>query len=146
MRWDKAALGFLFGLLYAAAYLFLAFGAAGAGHGTGIFFAAILPYGLGLLAFPIIGFFVGDLRPFLSKVFFVCAVVVHYTLVINFLRIDWLSEAAYFEKMWNYSPVSIVLPTAFYVFGQLTIWIMFIREFVVHSPRTAEQALGADSP
>jgi hypothetical protein len=33
----------LIGLAFAILYFFLAFGASGAGHGTGIFFAAILP-------------------------------------------------------------------------------------------------------
>jgi hypothetical protein len=131
MRWSSSLLGFLAGLVYAAIYLGLAFGAAGAGHGTGIFFAAILPYGLGLLFFPMIGFLAGDLRSFLSKVLFVSLMMIHYAFVINFLRWDWISEPAYVEKIWNYSPLSIILPAGFYLVGQFAIWAVFIRKTVM---------------
>src|ERR1044071_3587584 len=92
MRWNRSIIGLLMGLGFAVAYLLLAFGAAGAGYGTGIFFAATLPYGFGLLVFPTLGFLAGDLRPFMSKVIFVSVLVVHYALVINFLRLDWMLD------------------------------------------------------
>src|SRR2546425_12680240 len=109
MRWRSAIAGLLIGLGFAVVYFFLAFGASGAGHGTGIFFAAILPYGLGLLVFPSLGFLAGDLRSFMSKVIFICVLVIHYTLVINFLRLDWMTDPVYIEKSWNYSHWSIIL-------------------------------------
>ena len=46
MRWRPGIAGLLIGFGFAVVYFFLAFAASGAGHGTGIFFAAILPYGL----------------------------------------------------------------------------------------------------
>jgi len=151
MHWSKAVFGMFLGLLYAVVYFLLAFnagGGGGAGHGpgTGIFFAAVLPYGMGLLFFPVIGFLAGNLRAFMVKVLFISATVIHYALVVNFLRIDWLRDSARIEGMWMYSPISIVLPGAFYLIGQLVIWLLFIREFVLNSRRASEQALGADSP
>ena len=131
VRWKKSIVGLLIGLAFAVVYLFLAFGAAGAGHGTGIFFAAILPYGVGLLLFPALGFLAGNLRSLANKIVFVSILTIHYALVINFLRLDWISEATYFEKMWNYSPLAILLPTGLYFAGQLILWFMFIRSLVV---------------
>jgi hypothetical protein len=144
MRWSASVVGLLIGLVYAVVYLALAVGAEGAGHGTGIFFAAILPYGLGLLFFPTVGFLAGNLKPFFSKVLFLSALAIHYALVINFLRSDWVSDFSYVEKMWNYSQLSILLPAGFYLFGQVIIWAVFIRGVVVHEDRAPEQRHAAD--
>jgi hypothetical protein len=130
MNLASAIFGFLVGLAYAAIYLVLAFMAAGAGYGTGIFFAAVGPYGLGLLVFPILGFLAGDLKPFLSKVLFISVLVIHYALVINLLRIDWLRDIARVEKMWNFSAWNILLPAGFYLLGQAVIWTVFIRSLI----------------
>jgi hypothetical protein len=123
MRWSFAAIGFLYAIIYAV----FAFAAAGAGHGTGIFFAAIWPYGLGLLFFPVVGFLAGDLKPFLPKVLFISLLVIHYTLAINFLRLGWTTDLPYIEKMWDNSPLYILLPAGFYLLGQVLIWAAFIR-------------------
>jgi hypothetical protein len=101
-----------------------------------------LPYGFGLLVFPMIGFLVGDLRPFLSRVFFVAVLVIHYALVVNFLRLDWLSDSTYVAKMWNYSPVSIILPAGFYFSGQVVIWVAFIRSIAGFPRRSAQHVVG----
>jgi hypothetical protein len=130
MNWASAIFGFLIGLAYAAIYLILAFMAAGAGHGTGIFFAAVGPYGLGLLVFPILGFLAGDLKPFLSKVLFISVLVIHYALVINLLRIDWMRDPAHIEKMWNLSVWNILLPAGFYLLGQVVIWAVIVRSLI----------------
>jgi hypothetical protein len=131
VRWSLAIAGSLIGLAFAIFYFFLAFGASGAGHGTGIFFSVVCPLGLGLLIFPVLGFLAGDLRPFTSKVIFVGVMVVHYALAINFLRFDWATESEYFEKSWNYSHWSIILPTLSYLCAQVLLWFLFIRSLVV---------------
>ena len=144
MRWSVSVVGLLIGLVYALVYLALAFGAGGAGHGTGIFFAAILPDGLGLLFFPTVGFLAGNLKPFLSKVLFLSVLAIHYALVIHFLRSDWASDLSYVEKMWDYSRLSILLPAGFYLFGQVIVWAVFIRGVAVHGNRAPEQRHAAD--
>jgi hypothetical protein len=137
MRWSSSIVGFIIGLIYAVVYFALAFGAAGAGHGTSIFFAAILPYWFGVFIFPVIGFLAGNLKLFLPRVLFLSALAIHYVLVINNLRLDWIRDFSYVEKMWNYSQLSILLPSGFYLLGQVIIWAVFIRSVVVH---------GNDSP
>jgi hypothetical protein len=144
MRWSASLVGLFIGLVYAAVYLALAFGAAGAGHGTGIFFAAILPYGLGLLVFPVIGFLAGNIKFFLSKVLFLSSLAIHYALVISFLRLDWIRDFSYVEKMWNYSQMSILLPAGCYLLGQVIIWTVFIRSVVVRGNRAPEQRHARD--
>jgi hypothetical protein len=111
-------------------YFFFAFAAAGAGHGTFIFFAALSPYGLGVLAFPALGFLAGDLRPFLSKVLFVSLLVVHYTLAITTLRVPWIRDAAYIDKTWAFSPSYIVVPMALYAGVNISLWVVFVYNLV----------------
>jgi len=131
VRWRRAIAGSIIGIAFAIVYFFFAFAAAGAGHGTGIFLAPVLPYGLGLLAFPILGFLAGDLRSFISKVTFVCVLVLHYALVINFLRLEWMIDLVYIEKSWNNSHWSIILPAASYFGAELLLWLLFVRSLVV---------------
>jgi hypothetical protein len=129
--------------VFAGVYLLLAFGAAGAGYGTGIFFAAILPYGLGLLVFPILAFLAGDLRPFMSKVIFVSVLVLHYALVINFLRLEWMIDPVRIGRTWHSWPVNIILPAAFYFGAQLLLWFLFVRNALQLGGAT-EQIVGPE--
>jgi len=129
---SKSIIGMVFGLLYAIVFLFLAFlaiGGGGAGHGpgTGIFFAVVLPYGLGLFYFPVIGLLSAILHSFVSKVLFVSATVVHYALVLNALRMNRLADAEALRGMWNYSPLIILVPAVLYFGGHILIWLLFIR-------------------
>ena len=144
MRWQPAIAGLSIGLVYAVVYFFLAFAASGAGHGTGLFFVAILPYGLGLLIFPTLGFLAGDLRPFMSKVVFICILVIHDALVISFLRLDWIRDPVYIEKSWDSSPWNILLPAAFYIGAQILLWVLFVRSVIVGRHGAIEQIVGPE--
>ena len=124
--------GLVLGVIFAAFYFLLAALAAGAGHGTQLFFAPILPYGLGLLVFPVIGFLAGNLNSFFTKFLFLIVLAVHYVLVLIFIKLMWVEfeDFLYFEKMWNQSPISIILPAAFYVFGNSVVYAAFIYSFI----------------
>jgi hypothetical protein len=131
-NFSKATIGMFLGLVYAAVFFFLAFlaiGGGGAGHGPGtlIFFAVVVPYGLGLLYFPLIGLLSAILHSFASKVLFVSTTVVHYALVLNALRMDHLADTDAFRGMWNYSPPVILIPTLLYVGAHVFIWLLFVR-------------------
>jgi hypothetical protein len=130
VRWRRAIIGSLIGLAFGLVYFFFAFAAAGAGHGTFIFFAAISPYGFGVLAFPALGFLAGDLRPFLSKVLFISLLVVHYTLAITTLRVPWIRDPAYIDKTWAFSPSYIVVPTILYIGVNISLWVVFVYNLV----------------
>jgi len=132
-----SAIGLSVGLLYALAYLILAAGAAGAGHGTYFFFAPISPYCLGLLIFPLLGYLAGDLRPFSSRVIFLSALAIHYALTAIFLRGDGLSEPSHIRKVWDISPENILLPAGCYLLGQVIIWVALIRVVVSRSGRAS---------
>jgi hypothetical protein len=123
-------------------YFFFAFAAAGAGHGTFIFFAPMSPYGLGVIVFPALGFLAGNLRPFLSKVFFISLLVVHYTLTIFILRVPWIRDPAYIDKTWAFSPSYIVVPAALYIGGNILLWVVFVYNLVGH--RHATEIVGRE--
>jgi len=107
-RWQFV--GLATGASYALIYSFLAFSATGGDRGTAIFFAPAGPYLLGLLFFPLAGFLAGDLRPFLSKVVFISALIVHYAMTVIFLRVWWGRQFPRIEEVWNISPWYILLP------------------------------------
>jgi membrane-bound metal-dependent hydrolase YbcI (DUF457 family) len=44
----------------------------------------------------------------MSKVTFVCLLIVHYALVISSLRLEWMVDLVYIEKAWNNSHSSII--------------------------------------
>ena len=147
----KATIGMVVGLLYAAVFFFLAFlaiGGGGAGHGpgTGIFFAVVWPYGVGLLYFPMIGLLSAVLHSFISKVLFVSATVIHYALTLNALRFNHLTDADALRGMWNYSPWIILIPTVLYFGGQTLIWFLFIRACKLRiTPHNKSLDAGRDS-
>lgn len=130
-----SAIGLTGGVVYALLYLALAFGAAGAGHGTFIFFAPISPYCLGLAIFAALGYLAGDLRPFLSRVLFLSALSVHYALTVIFLRVGWISDPSYIRKVWGIAPWNILLPAGCYLLGQFIIWAALIRADVFRASR-----------
>jgi hypothetical protein len=121
--------GLVIGVIFAAIYLLLAFAASGAGHATSLFFAVVFPYGLGLLLFPVIGFLAVNLNSFLTKSLLLVVLAIHYGLTFTFIKMFWVEDFPYFEKMWNYSPVSIILPVAFYISGNLVVYAAFIHSF-----------------
>jgi|SRR5215204_1379204 len=127
--------GLVFGVIFAALYFLLAIFPAGAGHGTQLFFAPMLPYGLGLLLFPVIGFLAGNLNSFFTKSLFLIVLAVHYLVMFIFVKLIWVEfeDSVYFEKMWNQSPISIILPSAFYILGNLVVYAAFIRSFMHHN-------------
>ena len=130
MRWRRSMVGLLIGFMFGVVYFFAAFAASGAGHGTFIFFAPLSPYSFGVIAFPALGFLAGDLRPFLSKVFFISVLVVHYTLAIVTLRVPWIHDPAYIEKTWAFSHSYIVVPTALYLGANILLWGLFVYNLV----------------
>lgn len=123
LKWGFAATGFLYALIFA----FLGFNVTGScGTGTFFFFAiAVLPYGIGLLFWPVMGYLMADLRAVFSKWLYLTILAAHYFLVVKCL---WYSEESYYLiKMWNSSPSLLLMPAIFYLTGQVVIWAVFIR-------------------
>ena len=141
MRWRRGLVGLLIGLAFGLVYFVFALAAAGAGHGTFIFFAPLAPYWLGVIVFPILGFLAGDLRPFLSKVFFISVLVLHYTLTIVTLRGPGIRDPEYLAKTWAFSPSYIVLPTALYIGANILLWVVFVYNLVGNRERPPNKSL-----
>lgn len=116
----------LAGFFFAGIFLYLAFLAAGYGHGTNIFFAAAMPYGLGLLIYP----FLFGLTEYLSsaaaiKIIYLLTTMVHYFVTAIFVFLWWNDDVPYLFKVWSFSPVMVLLPLIWYVLGQVFIWFSF---------------------
>jgi hypothetical protein len=118
--------GLFAGAIFSFVYVLLALIALGAGHGTSMFLAPIKPFGLGLLFFPIIGFLAGNLNSFFTKSLLLIVLAIHYGLTVTFIKMFWTDDLPYFEKMWHYSPISIILPAALYLLGNTLVYTAFI--------------------
>ena len=117
----------LAGFGFAGVFLYLAFVAAGYGHGTNIFFAAAMPYGSGLLIYP----FLFGLTEYLSsaavRTIYLLTATVHYFVTAIFIFLWWNDEFPYLFKVWSLAPPMVLLPLAWYASGQFFIWFLFFR-------------------
>lgn len=119
----------LWGVVFAGIFLFLAFRAAGYGHGSYIFFSAAMPYGLGLLIYPMLFVLTEYFDSAVFKVIFFLTVIVHYVITIAFVLLWWHEDVPYLIKTWSVSPTSILLPLIWYLLGQVFIWLLFFKSF-----------------
>jgi hypothetical protein len=119
----------LWGCIFAAMYLFLAFRAAGYGHGSYIFFSVAMPYGLGLLIYPLLFALTDYLYSRTVKIVYLLTVVIHYSTTAIFVYSWWNDDIPYLLKIWSVSPASILLPFIWYLFGQFFIWFSIFKNF-----------------
>lgn len=123
MRW-YLKLGFA--VVYTVGYFFLTLltTAFGESSGTAIFLAPVFTW---ILVF--IAIFLSDRADtLLKRVFFVVSLSVHYAHILLFLRplfsldIDRGTELA-----WSRFPEMIIFAAAWYLLGQIAIWVVFLR-------------------
>ncbi|HEY8402298.1 MAG TPA: hypothetical protein VIK89_13610 [Cytophagaceae bacterium] len=117
----------LWGFIFAGIFLFLAFRAAGYGHGSYIFFSVAMPYGLGLLIYPMLFALTEYLYSVTFKMFFLLTALVHYSVTAIFVILWWNDDFPYLIKTWSVSPTSILFPLLWYLMGQVFIWILFFK-------------------
>lgn len=122
-RWFFAVLG----LAYAGSYLLLALLTSGGGHGPRFTFAPAMPYGIGLLVFPVFGYLMGDLSSNGIKTAYGVLLVVHCAAVASFVLLWWPEDLPYANRAWAASPLNILLPVFWYLAGQIFLWTAFIR-------------------
>jgi len=122
-RWLLALLG----LFYAAGYLLVAIFTSGGGHGPRFTFAPAMPYGVGLLVFPLLGFLMGNLNRTSIRIAYAALLLIHCAVVVG-LFLFWLPEdMAYAERAWAASPLNILWPVSFYFAGQVVLWAALVR-------------------
>ena len=115
----------LFGLIYTLVYFFLAIQSAGGGHGTFIFFAPLFTW---ILLFPALFLLTRLNRGFINKVLFVVLMLIHYVHIIFFLSpLFSLDIDKGTIKVWEQYPGAILITAAWYLIGQLMIWIFFYK-------------------
>lgn len=117
----------IIGFVFAGVYLFLAYAAAGFGHGTYIFFSVVMPYGLGLLVYPGLFVLADYLYSNTIKLIYLTTMVVHYSLTVFFIILWWEDGFPYIIKVWSVSPFIILLPIIWFLLGQTFIWFLFFK-------------------
>ena len=122
-RWLFAILG----LFYGAGYLLVAMLTSAGGHGPRFTFAPAMPYGLGLLVFPLLGFFMANLSPMPIRIAYALVLLIHCAVVVGFVMRWWSEDVPYADRAWAASPLNIMLPVGFYLAGQLVLWAALAR-------------------
>jgi hypothetical protein len=117
----------LAGFIFAGIFLYLAFLAAGYGHGTRIFLAATMPYGLGLSIYPFLFALTEYLDSAAIKIIYLLTAIAHYSVTAIFTFLWWSDDVPYLLKAWSLSPLMILLPLIWYVLAQVFIWFSFFR-------------------
>ena len=124
------------GLAYAGSYLLLALLTSGGGHGPRFTFAPAIPYGIGLLVFPVFGYLMGDLSSKGIKAAYGVLLVVHCAAVTSFVLLWWPEDLPYANRAWEASPLNILLPVIWYLAGQVFLWTAFIRSVFADGGRS----------
>jgi hypothetical protein len=122
------------GALYAVAYLLLALGAAGFGHGTYLTLIPIWPYGLGLLVYPLAAHLLVNLRTMSARATFVSILFAHYAIIGFHLFHKWSEEQPYLEKTWRVEPINLVLPLSWFLIGHAILWVCFLAYVFMNKP------------
>lgn len=113
----------LFGLIYTLVYFFLAIGCAAGGHGTLIFFAPLFTW---ILLFPALFLLTRLNRGFINYILFVVLMLMHYAHIVFFLSpLFSLDIDKGTMKIWEHRPEAILITAAWYLAGQIIIWIFF---------------------
>ncbi len=124
-----------FGIVYTLVYAFLAIAMINPeGTGTGIFLVPLLTWGFLFVVL----YLSGRLKDLQARIFCILLMAVHY--LINFSLISNFWNTPYnggssadkgkssLLASWEREPNTILFLVAWYVFGQIFIWAMFIRE------------------
>jgi hypothetical protein len=112
----------LFGIGFVLIYLVASVIAAGAGHGTYIFFAVSMPYGFGLLVYPILWIMTAYLESAFFRLAYLSVIAVHYVTASIFVYIWWNDDYPYLKKTWEINPVYVLLPLTVLMIGHFLLW------------------------
>lgn len=133
----------LFGTIYLFLYCLLAFSLLGAGHGTTLFVAPLMPFGLGFVLFLFVLYLFDKLNSRFSKTVYVALMLIHYLSTLFWLFYLWKIDEGYkyLLKTWNTEFGIILLASGWYLFGQIIIWLNFYKAFVRSEENSASLRL-----
>jgi hypothetical protein len=114
------------GFFYAAAYILAAFFAAGSGHGTYIFFAPTMPYGFGMLFYPLLFGLLVRLESNFVRAIFVILLLTHYAVTILFASLWWNEDVSYLIEEWSVAPLNLIIPSIIFLVGEIYLLGKFI--------------------
>lgn len=131
----KTSYKILFGIVYTLVYAFLAIAMINPeGTGTGIFLVPLLTWGFLFVVL----YLLGRLESLRARIFFTLLMAVHYSVNLLLASNFWDTpynggSSAYKGKSklladWEREPSLILFLVAWYVLGQVFIWVMFSRE------------------
>jgi hypothetical protein len=117
----------LFGVTYTIVYAFLAIASINPeGTGTGIFFAPLITW-----LFLFVSLYLSSrLEDSRNRVFFIVFMIAHYVTSLFFIAAFWndsYNGKLRVMRMWEREPNLILFILAWYLSGQLIIWIVFFK-------------------
>lgn len=116
----------VWGLLFLFAYSLTAVFAAGAGHGTYIFFAPLMPYGCGAILLLVSFYLTKYLKSGWIRLLFIALLLTDYLVSLMFITSWWADDYPYLIKTWSISPIHVVLPLLFFLLGNVILWSLFV--------------------
>lgn len=121
----------LFGTIYLLLYCLLAFFTLGFGHGTVLFLAPLMPYGLGFVLLLFVVYLFDKLNSRFARNVYLALMTVHYLSTLLWWFYWWNNDDGneYFMKTWNAGFGIILLASGWYVLGQIIIWMNFYKSF-----------------
>ena len=118
----------VFGVLLAGLYALLAFLAAGGGHGTYLFFAPLMPYGIGGVTYPLLFGISSRTRNNFWRLIYIVVLLTHYFVATIFVTY-WLGDdLAYLVKTWEHNALLIILPAILLGALELLLLIFLFRD------------------
>lgn len=117
----------ILGVILIVVYVIFALFAAGAGHGTYIFLAVVMPCGFGAVIYPFLFGLSNYLGSNFVRVIFILMIFFHYWTTIVFVYLWWEDDFPYFLKTWNLNPMYIILPIIWFLVIQFLVWRSFVK-------------------
>lgn len=121
----------LFGISYLLLYCVLAFFTLGARHGTNLFLAPLMPYGLGFVLLLFIIYLFDKLNSGFERNIYLALMTIHHLATFFWLAYCWSSENddEYLIKTWKAIPEIVLLTVGWYLLGQIIIWANFYKHY-----------------
>ncbi len=122
----------IFAFVYTIVYVFFAIDVIGMeGRGPLIFTAPLRPFGLPWLLLLVALFVSRKLTSFRNQVYFILLMFAHYLITAYYLllelKFDSSPEGEALTRVIELRPQAVYYALAWYIFGQILIWILFIK-------------------
>lgn len=124
----KTFYNFILVILFLAVYCILSFHMLGFGHGTGLFLAPLMPFGLGLTLYLLIAYLLNKLESSFTRSCFIILVIVSNINTFFWCSYMWNENYDGTIRMWDHSLGVFLFSVFWYLFGQLLLISKLFQE------------------